>query len=232
MQPDYTDLALARGVTSSQPFTGGQALPSTAWHPEFVDVNDDGLPDLFVSKGNVSDEPGFATRDPSDLFLARPDGTFVEAADRAGILSFDRGRGAAVVDLNLDGLPDLVEVNLGAPVHLWRNVGAGSAVAPAPMGHWLGIALHESGPNADAIGGWLEVSAAGMPTWTHQLTVGGGHAGGELGYVHVGLGAATTASVRIEWPDGTTTGPVSVAADRSVTIDPTGAIQTLDGAQP
>ena len=35
--------ARATGVTASQPFAGGDALPSTAWHPEFEDVNNDGL---------------------------------------------------------------------------------------------------------------------------------------------------------------------------------------------
>ena len=28
-------------------------LPSTAWHAEFADVNNDGFIDLFVAKGNV-----------------------------------------------------------------------------------------------------------------------------------------------------------------------------------
>ncbi|HEY4753686.1 MAG TPA: VCBS repeat-containing protein, partial [Candidatus Limnocylindrales bacterium] len=89
-QPTYRDIALRRGVNSATPFTGGDALASTAWHPEFTDVNNDGFVDLFVSKGNVSADPGHATRDPSDLFLGRPDGTFGEAADAAGILSYDR----------------------------------------------------------------------------------------------------------------------------------------------
>ena len=68
------------GVTAAQPFTGGDALPSTAWHPEFEDVNNDGLIDLFVSKGNVGEVPDYAIKDPSNLFLGQPDGTFVEGA--------------------------------------------------------------------------------------------------------------------------------------------------------
>ena len=35
----------------------------------------------------------------------------MEAAEEAGILTFARGRGAALADLNLDGLLDLVEVD-------------------------------------------------------------------------------------------------------------------------
>ena len=35
-----------------------------------------------------------------------------------------------------------------------------------------------------------------------EVTVGGGHAGGELGWIHFGLGPATSADVRVHWPDG------------------------------
>ena len=70
------------------PFTGGDALPSTAWHPEFQDVNNDGFIDLFVSKGNVDDAARLRHRDPSNLLIGQPDGTFIEGAEEAGIVSF------------------------------------------------------------------------------------------------------------------------------------------------
>src|SRR5260370_42181354 len=135
--PTFRDMALKRGVTLAQPFTGGDVRPSTAWHPEFQDVNNDGFIDLFVSKGNVSAMPGYANLDPSDLLLGQPDGTFKEAADAAGILNFGRGRGAALADFNLSGMLDLVEVNYGDPVRVWRNVGSGDATHPVAMGNWL-----------------------------------------------------------------------------------------------
>ena len=84
-QPTYRDIALKRGVTAAQPFTGGDALPSTAWHPEFQDVNNDAYMDLFISKGNVGAQADFAQKDPNDLLLGQPDGTFKEAADAAEI---------------------------------------------------------------------------------------------------------------------------------------------------
>ncbi len=89
-QPDYRDIALQRGVTAPRPYAGGDPLPSTAWHPEFEDVNNDGFVDLFVSKGNVEAQPDFAAKDPSDLLLGQPDGTFVESGEAAGIVSFVR----------------------------------------------------------------------------------------------------------------------------------------------
>ena len=71
-------------------------------------MNNDGFIDLFVSKGNVGTQEGYATKDPSDLFIGGPGGTFTSAAEAAGIVSFARGRGAALADLDGDGMLDLV----------------------------------------------------------------------------------------------------------------------------
>ena len=217
-RPTYRDIALARGVTATRPFTGDTALPSTAWHPEFADVNNDGYVDLFVSKGNVTAQEGFAIRDPSNLFIARSDGTFQEGADKAGILNFDKGRGAALVDLNLDGLLDLVEVNYGGPTRIWRNLGAGDAARPKAMGNWLQVRLRQRAPNVDAIGAWLEVRV-GKAIRRRELVVGGGHSGGQLGWTHFGLGSANRAEVRVTWPDRQTGEWQPVDANQFVTID-------------
>jgi hypothetical protein len=199
--PAFRDIALKMGVTAAQPFTGGDPLPSTAWHPEFRDVNNDGFVDLFVSKGNVDAQPDHARADPSNLLLGQPSGSFREGAADAGIVDFARGRGAALADFNLDGLVDLVEVNYRDPTRLWRNVGSGDATTPAPMGHWLALALRQPAPNRDAVGAWVEVRI-GDATLRRELTVGGGHAGGQIGWLHFGLGRAAAADVRVQWPDG------------------------------
>ena len=36
-----------------------------------------------------------------------------------------------------------------------------------------------------------------------EITVGGGHASGQIGWWHFGLGDAAQAEVRVVWPDGT-----------------------------
>ncbi len=217
-QPTYRDIALKRGVVATRPSAGGDPLPSTSWHAEFQDVNNDGFIDLFVSKGNVSEMPDYASRDPSDLFLGQPDGTFVPGAVEAGILNFDRGRGAALADLNLDGLLDLVEVGLDAPVRLWRSVGDGASPAPGAMGGWLGIRLRQPGPNRDAIGAVLETRVGDL-TARRELTVGGGHVGGQLGWTHVGLGPALKADVRVIWPDGEVGPWATVDANQFVILE-------------
>ncbi len=217
-QPTYGDIALERGVTAQRPFVGGDVLPSTAWHPEFEDVNNDGFVDLFVSKGNVDAQTGNAIRDPSNLLIGQADGTFVEGAEAAGIVGFDRARGAALVDLNLDGMLDLVVVNRRVGATLWRNVGNGDAERPQPMGNWIAVRLEQPAPNVDAIGSWVEVRV-GERTVSREVTVGGGHAGGKVGWLHAGLGEADGAEVRVQWPDGEIGPWMPVGADQFVTIE-------------
>jgi hypothetical protein len=69
------------------------------------------------------------------------------------------------------------------------------------MGSWAAVRLHQPAPNVDAVGAWVEVRA-GDVTAFHEVTVGGGHAGGQRGWIHLGLGDADEADVRITWPDG------------------------------
>jgi len=216
--PHYTDIAIRAGTTAHRPFMGDQTYPSTAWHPELADVNNDGVLDLFLSKGNVSTQVDHAADDPSNLLLGRADGTFVESAREAGVVSLGLGRGAALVDLNADGMLDLVEVSRSDAVRLWRNVGTGTASEPRPVGRWLALRLAQPPPNVDAVGAWVEVRAAGR-VQTRQLTVGGGHAGGQLGWMHWGLGDAESAEVRVTWPDGQVGQWEQVSAEEFVTIE-------------
>jgi hypothetical protein len=210
-RPVYEDIALRRGATAHRPFTGDESKPSTAWNPAFADVNNDGFSDLYVTKGNVEGQTDHAMLDPSNLLIGQPDGSFVEGAIEAGIVDFGRARGAAVVDLNGDGLLDIVTVVRREPVRLWRNLGV-----PAPA-HWLGVVLDHEGPNHDAIGAWLAVRI-GQRTIEREVTIGGGHASGTLGPIHVGLGRADRAQVRVTWPDGEVGPWLDVGADRIVRI--------------
>ena len=217
-KPSYGDVAFKRGVTAHRPYVGGDIHPSTAWHAQFADVNQDGLADLFIVKGNVASMPDFATLDPNNLLLQQPDGRFVEVGQQAGIASYKRGRGGMLVDLNGDGLLDMIVVNRWDKAQLWRNVGGGSADKPAAMGQWLQLRLRQGGGNRDAIGAWVEVDL-GERTIRQELTVGGGHASGHLGWMHFGLGKASTVKLRVQWPhDGW--GPwQTVAADGFYIVD-------------
>jgi enediyne biosynthesis protein E4 len=115
-----------------------------------------------------------------------------------------------LVDLNGDGLLDMVVVNRWDKAQLWRNVGTGTADKPLPMGaagHWLQLRLNQAGGNKDAVGAWVEVDLGDAMQQLgkqriirQELTVGGGHASGHMGWMHFGLGQATSVKVRVQWP--------------------------------
>jgi hypothetical protein len=111
------------------------------------------------------------------------------------VASVATSRGAALADFNLDGLLDLVVVNRWETAQLWRNT-------TSNPGHWIEVKLQKSAPNRDAIGSWLEVKR-GEKVMRREITVGGGHASGQSGWWHFGLGDAADAELRVVWPDGT-----------------------------
>jgi enediyne biosynthesis protein E4 len=209
-KPDYKDLAWPNGVTAHRPSFGEDLRSSTSWHAQFEDVNNDAALDLFVAKGNVDAMPDFAMKDPNNLFLRQPDGTFVDVAQAAGVASTETSRGGIVTDFNLDGLMDLVVVNRRAPAQVWRNTSEGA-------GHWLQVQLEQRGPNRQGIGSWIEVKRADKVT-RREITSGGGHMSGHLGWWHFGLGASEDAEVRVLWPDGTQGPWQAVKADTFYTL--------------
>ena len=192
--PRFHDLAGIRGVEAARPHAGVDERPSTAWHSQFGDVNNDGWIDLFIAKGNVEAMEEAAADDPNNLLLGRPDGTFREVSVEAGAAGMRRSRGGALIDLDLDGLLDIVVVNRMANVEILHNRSRGG-------GRWLQVMPRQKAPNRNAVGSWIEVRA-GERTLRHEVVIGGGHVSGQSGWIHFGLGAAPEAEIRVQWPDG------------------------------
>ena len=204
--PIYDDAPYEMGITAHRPYMGGDGRPSTGWHVAFGDFQNDGLDDIFVSKGNVEHMPGSAMRDPNNLLVATEQGRFIEMGDQAGIASLHRGRGAAIMDFNRDGRLDIAVVNRRAPLEIYQNISP-------KTGNWIGIELYQNGANLQAIGAWIEVRTA-TRTYSREVTVGGGHAGGIIGPAHFGLGQVKTAQVRVIWPDGAKSQWLTIALNR------------------
>lgn len=203
--PSWHDAPYARGATAQRPHLGDDGRPSTGWTIAFGDVDLDGRDDVFIAKGNVEQMPSNAMEDPNNLLMQDIDGVFHEASIEAGVASLARSRGAALADLNLDGKLDLVVVNRRAPMELYEN-------ATQTEGHWLALLLHQPGPNADAVGAWLDLRI-GDRIVSREITIGGAHASGTAGPEHFGLGPAVQAEIRVTWPDGQVSDWIEVDAD-------------------
>lgn len=210
--PAYSDATYARGTSAHRPHTGPDGRPSTGWHAAFGDVDNDGRDDIFITKGNVEQMPDAAMQDPNNLLMQDGQGRFSEAAEAAGIATFERSRGAVMADLNLDGQLDLAVVNRRAPMELYQNT-------TEETGHYLLVSLIGKGSNTQAIGAHVELRSDGK-NWVQEVTVGGGHAGGYVGALHFGLGTLETVELRVIWPDQSASPWTEVTVDQHVELSP------------
>ena len=206
----YAPAPFSIGTYAQRPHDGSDGRPSTGWHAQFGDIDNDGRADLFIAKGNVDQMPSNAIHDPNDLLMQQHDGTFTQRAVGAGVASTARSRGAALADLDGDGRLDLVVVNRRAPMEIYRNV-------TETTGHWLRVDLRQSNGNRRAIGAVVTVRTPSTIAQSQQVTVGGGHAGGQAIPLHFGLGDDDQARVQVQWPDGTIT-THSTQADQTLTL--------------
>ncbi|MEY1555881.1 CRTAC1 family protein [Yoonia sp. R2331] len=180
------------GTYAHRPHIGDDGRPSTGWHAQFGDINNDTRPDLFIAKGNVDQMPGNAMNDPNNLLIQNDKNSFDEFAATAGVADSARSRGAALADFDLDGRLDLIVVNRRAPMRLYRN--------ETTSGNWISLQLQQDGGNPAAVGSQITVNGQ-----IQYARIGGGHASGQATPLHFGLGQAKSATISITWPDGQTT---------------------------
>lgn len=216
--PIYKDIAFESGATAHRPYVGDDLKPSTGWHSQFVDFNNDTNKDLYIAKGNVEAMSDFASYDPDNMLLGGFENKFTEKGDEAGIALNSAGRGAVIEDFNADGMLDMLVVNRKTNVNLFLNEGAKTDWGHRPMGNWIKIELDNGAINRDAIGAKISVKTGNL-TQNKTIQIGGGHASGQLGFNHFGLGVAERATIRVQWPNGDWSHPYKVFANNHVIIE-------------
>jgi hypothetical protein len=173
----------------------------TGWGTRFVDVDNDGLRDIFVAQGHVLDTIETPTsylkyRQPP-LLMRNTGRRFANVSTAAGpIFSVPlSGRGAAFGDLDNDGDTDIVLAQLNGPPVILRNDGT--------KNHWLGITLVGAKSNRQGIGARIVVIRAGGRKQTFDVSTASSYLSANDPRVLVGLGKSPSAiSVEVRWPSG------------------------------
>jgi hypothetical protein len=135
----FTDVTTKAGIDKPDTQYGPLWSVGGAW----VDVNNDGLLDLFVVNYLTWDinteprceagpgrldycHPKFYKPTPNQLFLNNGDGTFRDASAESGIRGHPgKGMGVGVADFDLDGWMDIFVANDKAYNSFFRNKGGG-----------------------------------------------------------------------------------------------------------
>ncbi len=187
------------------------------WGTGFVDLDNDGHPDLLVVSGGVYPEvektfPDFAHRTPRFVFRNLGGKKFEELLDEAGpgIAEPHCSRGCAFGDFDNDGDMDVLIVNLNEPPSLLRNDVTGA-------NHWMKVKLVGVKSNRSAIG--ARVTAAYSGKKQAQEVVGqSSYLSVNDRRLHFGLGDAAIAEIEVRWPNGGVELFKAVEADQLIVI--------------
>jgi hypothetical protein len=195
----FTDVTKKAGVGGA--FHDGKKMWSVA--AAWLDYNNDGLLDLFVSnycRWDPDSEPAcFANGQngtriycnpryyqplPNTLYRNNGDGTFTDVSAQTGIAAhLGRGMGVAIADYDGDGYPDIFVANDVMPNQLFHNMG-GKRFEEAALE--AGVAFTEGGNVVSGMGvDFRDVRNDGLPaiwltaiqkqTFPLFLNQGGGH---------------------------------------------------------
>ena len=209
------DLSFTYATNTSA--VGQITLLYSGWGLKFVDVDNDGLRDLFVAQSHVLDTIEKSTaylKYKQPLLLMRNTGKgFVNITATAGaaFTSPVVARGAAFGDLNNDGHLDAVIAVLDdAPVIL-RNMGT--------QNHWLGISLVGSKSNRSALGARVTVVSLAGQKQIFDVSTAGSYLSANDPRIVVGLGSGRgVRSVEVRWPSGRVQTIPNPSIDRYIKI--------------
>ena len=206
---NFDDMTIRSGLGVETRYIG--------WGAGIVDLDNDGLPDLFAVTGSVYPEvekklPSYPFKTPRLVFRSLGDGRFEELIEEAGpgISDVHASRGCAFGDFDNDGDVDVLVMNMNEPPSLLRNDVSGG-------GHWLKVQLIGVQSNRSAIGTRVTIRYGTRRQAQEVLTQSSFYSCNDR-RLHFGLGAETSADLAIRWTNGNTESIPNVASDQIVVI--------------
>ena len=204
---NFTDESYASGIAPA-------TTPYVSWGDAFIDWQNNGWPDVFLTSGHVypqvdSAEIGTKYQEPMLLFENQRNGTFKNISKLVGpAIQVPRvGRGVVCGDLFNDGRMEIVVETLkGEPVILQPQGG--------PPNHWISFQLEGTQSNRLALNARVRASAGDL-VQTGELVSGGSYLSQHDLRIHFGLGAHERVDkAEITWPNGKVETLTNLAADR------------------
>jgi len=214
-RPDIFKTNFSDDVSSLYRNTGDGSFTSTiqqaglglntqylGWGVSFFDADNDGWPDLLLVNGHVYPEVdsahlGSTYKQPCLFYWNTSKATFQDLSKSAGpgCTAVASSRGLAVGDLWNDGRVSVVVNNMGSTPKLLVNLASN-------QNHWLGLSLHGTQSNRDAIGAKVTVASAGR-SYVQEVRSGSSYISSNDLRLHFGLGASKTIHhINIRWPNG------------------------------
>ncbi|HCL32018.1 MAG TPA: hypothetical protein DIC52_26785 [Candidatus Latescibacteria bacterium] len=199
---------------------GAPSVPYLGMTAAFLDYDNDGFLDVFVSNGHLDSnveefDPSTTYEQSNQLFRNRGDGTFVEttASSGPGLLVERVSHGAVFGDIDNDGDTDIFVSDSASPrCSLLRNDGGNRK-------HYLTITARGAHNNRDGIGTRVRL-VAGELVQTREIRRGYGYMGSNDPRLLVGLGEHTRVdTIQLRWPDGHEQVLVDVDADQHLVVN-------------
>jgi enediyne biosynthesis protein E4 len=126
---DFRDVAADAGLTAVNVSGGQEAkkyiLETTGSGVAIFDVDEDGLPDVFIANGTTLDGDGPGQSSTGHLYKNRGGLRFEDVTERSGLARVGWGQGVCVGDYDNDGHRDLFVTYYGRST-LYRNEGSGT----------------------------------------------------------------------------------------------------------
>jgi enediyne biosynthesis protein E4 len=202
----FTHVTASAGV-------GQSTLLYSGWGARMVDLDNDGLRDIFVAQGHVLDtiEKNFSYlkyRQPPLFLRQTPSHKFVNVSASAGE-PFNiplAARGAASGDLDNDGDTDLAINTLNGPPVIMRNNGT--------KNHWIGLSLRGKKSNRLGLGARVSVVDDRGALTVFEVTTSSSYLSASDPRIIAGLGAASFSTLQIQWPSGVTQRISNLPVDR------------------
>jgi len=209
---DFDIVTLSAGLGVETRYVG--------WGAGIVDLDNDGLPDIFMVTGSPypdleKSDPRSPYKTPRLVFRNLGNGRFEELIEEAGpgVAALHSSRGCAFGDFDNDGDMDVVVVNMNEPPSLLRN----DLRQPARPRHWLKVKLIGTKSNRSAIGSRVTVHYGGRQQ-AQELTAQSSYYSVNDFRLHFGLGESESATIAVRWISGSSDHFEDVPADRLIVI--------------